>query len=184
MIARFQAIKGHCYFLKAAAKILQEFPEAKFLVVGAKVNPGGHEEKIPEEIMNLIDELDLKGSVICTGFRNDVPAVLKSLDVLVLPSIRESFGLILIEAMAAGTPVVSTVSEGPQDIIEDGISGFLVPVMDFKAIADSVSLILKDREKARQLAANAQKRAAEFFNLDLQAKKVENVFDELISQKR
>lgn len=179
MIARFQRVKGHYYFFEAAEKIKRRFPKVKFLVVGAKVSSYGHESRIPAEVSAWIKEFALEEDVICTGFRNDIPDILSALGILVLPSLRESFGLILIEAMAAGVPVVATQTEGPGDIIENNVSGILVPVKDSEAISKAVTFLIENKDKAEQIKLKAKRRVEELFNLDVQVKKIESVYEEL-----
>lgn len=183
MIARFQWVKGHYYFLKAARKIKEELPRTRFLVVGAKVFPYGHAKTIPQEITRWIKEFGLEDNVICTGFRDDIPDILSVLDVLVLPSLRESFGLILVEAMAAGVPVVATRTEGAEDIIQDNVSGLLVPIGEADAISKAVVYLLENKEKTEEIKRMAHRRVDELFNLDIQVERIEHIYSQLIYNK-
>src|SRR5207248_3224481 len=80
-----------------------------------------------QNLHELTDALDLGQAVRFVGHRNDVPEVLAALDIALLPSWEEPFGRVVVEAMAAGTPVVATAVGGPTEIIEEGINGLLVP---------------------------------------------------------
>jgi glycosyltransferase involved in cell wall biosynthesis len=181
MIARFQAIKGHLVFLRAAARIKAVLPECRFLLVGADVFRLPAERGYTEQVQEWIRELGLEKQVICTGFRTDIPRVLSILDSLALSSYRESFGVTLVEAMAAGVPAVATRCAGPEDIIEHGRSGLLVPVGDDLALSQALLSLLKDPAYARRLADAARQRVRDHFNIELQTRKLERVYDELLS---
>jgi len=183
MIGRLQAVKGHYYFLQAAQEIKKEFPQAKFLLVGARLFNRKSDEGYPQEIAKWIKEMGLEKDCICTGFRNDIPEILSALNMLVLPSLSESFGLILVEAMAAGVPVIATYSGGPEDIVEPGICGLLVAPKDSSALSKAALSILKNPEKAREMVSSAKKRAQEIFSLDTQVNKIEAVYNQLIHLK-
>jgi glycosyltransferase involved in cell wall biosynthesis len=103
--------------------------------------------------------------VIFTGSRADVPLLLKSFDILVHPADREPFGRVIMEAMALGVPVVATASGGPSEIIEEGISGFLVDVGDKKNIVEKVVMLLKDSPLRQAIGGKGQERIRRSFNL-------------------
>jgi glycosyltransferase involved in cell wall biosynthesis len=184
MVARLQEIKGHYYFLLAARQIKKEFPQARFMIVGAKLFSDSPEEGYPQDVKKWIKDFGLENETYRTGFRNDIPDILSALDILVLPSLRESFGLSLVEAMACGVPVVATRCQGPEDIIVDGVCGLLVPVKDATAISNAVSFLLRDKEKREAMALSARKRVEELFNLGLLTRKLESIYDEITREKR
>lgn len=91
---------------------------------------------------------DIADRVRCVGWQRDLGQFLKSIDLLVLPSVKESFGLVLIEAMAHGKPVLSTRCHGPASIVEDGETGYLVPIGDAAALADGLRRAMSDPDRA------------------------------------
>lgn len=184
IIGRFQHVKGHYYFFKAAKNIKKECPQSKFMIVGTRIFDRKSDKGYPEEIKKWTNEFGLENDIIYTGFRSDIPDILSALDVLVLPSLRESFGLVLVEAMAAGIPVLATRCGGPEDIIEDNVSGLLVPVKHSGALSKAVLFLLKNREKTNEMVSIAKKRVKQLFNVDLQTKRIESIYDELISDKK
>jgi len=182
MIGRFQEIKGHRYFFEAASIVRESLPESMFLIVGARIFNRPEDKDYPSHINSWIRKLGLKDVLICAGFRGDIPEILSALDVLVLPSLRESFGLILIESMAAETPVVATRCGGPEEIIENNVSGLLVPPKDSLALAESIIYLLRDKKKAENLASEAKERTRSRFNIALQVEKTESIYEGLISK--
>ena len=184
MVGRFQAVKGHPYFIEAAKEIKKEVPGCKFLLVGARLFDRPSDRGYPDEIRRMIVGAELENDVILTGFREDVPDILSSLNVLAFPSLRESFGLVVVEAMAVGVPVVSSRCEGPEDIIEDGITGLFVPTKDSGALSTAIVSLLKDPARARFLASTAKARVTSVFDIKAQAKKIENIYAALTEKKR
>jgi glycosyltransferase involved in cell wall biosynthesis len=148
--------KGQDVFLEAAALV----PEARFVVVGGAIlgNEGGFEE----EVHALARRLGLADRVVFTGHVDDAIPWLDALDVAVVASSHEAFGIVLVEAMALGTPVVATATDGPSEIVEDGVSGLLVPVGDAPALAAAIERALIDRSLAATLAEGGRRRAREF----------------------
>lgn len=184
MVGRLQAVKGHRYFLEAARLVKNELPAAKFIIVGDRLFNNPSDEGYPEQVKILIDHLGLGPDIVCTGFRNDVPDILGSMDVLVVSSLRESFGLVVIEAMAAGVPVVSTRCEGPEDTIEDNATGILVPVRDPQALAKGVISILADRERTKKMTSQARERVEKMFTVGVQTQKIEKVYAGILAGRR
>jgi glycosyltransferase involved in cell wall biosynthesis len=146
LVANIRGSKGHQYFLESAARILREAPGTRFLIVGDGVGF--------DDVRRRIHDLGLERAVVMTGFRRDVPEVLAALDVLVLPSIRsEATPQVIPQALAVGTPVVATAIGGIPEIVRDGETGRLVPPADANALAQAILELLRDRGRARALAA-------------------------------
>ena len=122
-------------------------------------------EKYKQELRQIVEKLGLAQDVIFTGFRRDIPELLAAFDVLVLPSLEEAFGRVVIEAMACAKPVVATRGGGLPEIIRDKETGLLVPVKDPQAIAGAVLQLLADKALARQMGLSGRKRAEEMFDI-------------------
>jgi len=115
--------------------------------------------------LSLLNELGLQDRFFFLGFRQDVPEILGDLDVFVLSSTCEGFSLATIEAMAAGKPVVVTQSGGPQEIVEDGHTGLLVPPAEPRALAARICELLCNPERAAALGHKARVKVESKFSL-------------------
>lgn len=179
IVGRLQPWKGQHVFLRAAAAVLRTHPRTKFFVIGDVV--GGFSAAYPAELRALVDELGIADRVEFLGQRSDVPALLPGLDVFCLASFDEPFGLVNVEAMAAGVPVVATRAGGVPEIIDDGVSGSLVPVGDHDAMAAAIEKVLTDPAFAGSIAAAGRARAFEHFNITRYVRQIEDLVIELAS---
>ncbi len=140
IVARLVPIKAHEVFLAAAARVHAAVPRARFLIVG-----DGERRQALEQ---LVDALGLRPATLFLGWRADLDRLYADLDVVVLTSRNEGSPVALIEAMAAGVPVVSTDVGGVADVVEDGASGILAAMDDDAALAAGVLAVLADRDRA------------------------------------
>ncbi len=151
--------KGIYELLEAGAELAASFDNLKLLYVG----DGDKEER--QELERRIAAAQLQEKVILTGFRKDVQDLYMAMDVFALPSkYLESFGLVLVEAMAAGRPVVAAAKGGMVEIIENGESGFLVEPGSSQALKNALQRLLEDASLRERLAANALRRAQALFS--------------------
>lgn len=177
MVGRFSPGKGYEDLLLAAREIVRELDRVIFLVVGeASVEQEEHEQKIKR----MATDLELSDRIIFTGFRRDIPQIMKALDLFVLPSHDESFGLVLIEAMAMGTPVVSTDRGGVIEIVEEGVNGLQVPPKDPLSLARAIITLLKDEKKRIAFGRAGRERVEREFSWERMIQKVENVYYEAL----
>lgn len=165
-------------YLRAAARLMQDFPELHHLIIGE-----GAGERV-RALQAMAAELGLTGRVHFLGFRNDVPALMRRLNILVSSAVAEPFGRTLIEAMALGIPVVATRSGGPEEIVADGKTGFLVNVGDAEALADRMARLLSDTDLVRAFGEAARLRAHRHFNLRQTVASVQQIFEEVIAAGR
>jgi glycosyltransferase involved in cell wall biosynthesis len=105
------------------------------------------------ELEEHIRQAGLSERMILTGNRADVPELMRAMDVFVLPSLREPFGIVMLEAQACGTPVVGTRVDGIPETMEEGVTGLLVPPADGAALADAVLELLGDPGRRQRMAA-------------------------------
>jgi glycosyltransferase involved in cell wall biosynthesis len=176
---RLERWKGHEVFLRAMAQVVDAVPQAKSVVVG---EPVPHEPGYYRELLVLRDELGLADRVLFSGFRRDIPSIMSALDVLVLPSSSpEPFGRVLIEAMAAGKPVVATDAGAVREIMEDGVEGFLVPPGDVQALTRAIKHILTHRDSALVMGRKGQARVRDHFSVQQHVDGVQAVYDELLA---
>jgi len=172
VVARLEPEKGHPTLLDAWPAVLAEFPTATLLIIGE----GSRREALEAQAAGL----GLGGSVIFTGRRDDVPAVTKALDVAVLPSYREAQGLTILEAMALSRPVVASNVGGIPEMIEDGITGLLVPPHEPSALADAILRLLRDHPLADTLGRAGHDLVHERFCVQLMARAVETIYDDSV----
>jgi glycosyltransferase involved in cell wall biosynthesis/serine acetyltransferase len=150
--------KGHSDLIAAGQEICQEFPGAKFLCIG-----DGIERR---ELERTVEELRLRNHFLFLGRRDDVPNILACCDLFVLPSWAEGLPNSVLEAMAAGVPVVATRVGGIPEIIADGVGGLLVPAQDSRALAAAIAQLLRDPQRAQRFAEVAQERARTEFSYE------------------
>ncbi|MFH1288046.1 MAG: glycosyltransferase, partial [bacterium] len=138
----------------------------------------GEEIGYKSYLEEIVKELNITNNVIFTGFRPDVPAVMNSLDILVIPSKREAFGLVIIEAMAMGKIVIAAKSPGTQEIIDDGIDGFLVPYGNSEILAEKISEVLSNSSQVDMngIKEMARKKVEGKFEFSENIKKLEELF--------
>jgi len=180
IIGRIDWWKGHEYFLEAIAIASRKFPILKGVIIG-EFEKGGAvnlNRKHTQKVKSLVRSLGIEGKIIFTGFRSDVSRLMSGLDMIIHASSEpEPFGLVVIEGMAAGKPVVATAAGGVLDIIENGVSGILVPCKDSTAIADAIITILYDPEKAEQMGCAGRRHVEENFSIEHQVAAVQSLYD-------
>lgn len=170
VIARLSQEKGVDIFLQAAPLVLAEMPEAKFVVVG----DGPDRDKL----VALIEELKISGSVSMVGRRDDMPSVYASLDVMVSPSRLEGLPMAILEGMASRRALVATAVGAVPTVVEDGLTGMLVPAEDAPALAKAIVGLLRDPERRQQLGAAARKLMEEEFSAERMAEDYLRVYAE------
>jgi glycosyltransferase involved in cell wall biosynthesis len=170
VVARLEPEKGHPTLLDAWPAVLRAAPKARLLVVGE----GGRREALEEQARAL----GIAGQVVFTGRRDDIPAVTAALDVAVLPSYREAQGLTILEAMALSRPVVASNVGGIPEMVENGVTGLLVPPHDPAALAAAIVRVLTDHPLADMLARAGHDLVHERFCIQLMVDAVETIYDE------
>lgn len=155
-VARLVPQKGHDVLLEAARTVIDHHPDARFVIVGE----GELHDALAARAASLGE------AVLFTGARDDVPELLASFDVFALPSRFEGLCLAVIEAQAAGVPVVATAVGGIRETVVPGETGTTVPVDDPAALAAAIEQVLDDPEWARRQAAEARTRVRERFSLE------------------
>jgi glycosyltransferase involved in cell wall biosynthesis len=181
VVSRLARLKGLETFLEAVARVSPRFPQARFLVVG-ETNPA-HRPYL-DELKTLAERLGVADRVIFTGLRSDVPALMASVNVSVMPSLNEALSNVLLESMAAGAPVVATRVGGTPEAVTDGRTGLIVPPADPAALAASIARLLEDGELARRLGRAARQTIADRFSVDRMVKTTEDLYLDLLDRKR
>lgn len=182
IVCRLDAWKGVDDFLEAAAQVAVADHEAAFAVIGGPIIG---QESYEDALKTRAAELGLGGRVRFSGWRYgpaEMPDVHRALDILVLASREpEPFGLVLLEAMATGTPVVATAHGGPLDIVEDGRTGDLVPPRDPATMARAIIDLLRDPARCTRMGAHARERVLKLYTAEQYVAGVEAVYRELVA---
>ncbi len=158
MSGRFRHEKGHDTLLAAAPRVVEAVPEAKFLLLGSGSLEGAVKERLREQ--------GLLGTIVLGGFRADIPECLAAADIAVQPSRSEGLGTAVLEASAAGLPVVATAVGGIPDIVVHGETGLLVPPENPEALAMALVQLARNPDQRVALGRAARKRVAQLFSVE------------------
>jgi glycosyltransferase involved in cell wall biosynthesis len=167
-IGELRTLKRHDDFIRAAARIAARFPEAQFVLAGTGEGR--------EQLEQLVGELRLSDRFRFLGWVEEAEKLLCAMDVFVSASETESFGLAIVEAMAAETAVVATATEGAREVIEDQKTGLLVPIGDVDRIAEAVISLLADADRRKTIATHAKLAANERFSLTRMVDEIERIY--------
>lgn len=170
-LARLDEQKGHRYLLDAAVQL----PEVQFILAG--------DGPLRSSLEAQVQTLDLADRVKFLGHRTDVRDLLANCDVFVLPSLYEGFSLAILEAMAAGKPVIATQVGGTEEAVIDGVTGLLVPPSDSASLAAAIRSVVKDREFAQRLGLAGQARVECEFSGTAMVRKVTALYNELLARR-
>ena len=154
-VGRLNRQKSPLDFVRMAALIHEQFPDVHFVWIGSG--------PLDDLACRLSIELGLSGILHFAGYRTDIPALLSCMDCFVLPSLWEGFPIVLLEAMAAGTPVVATNIPGNDEAIRSGADGWLVPAHDPAALAESVTDLLNNPQRAEAFRESSKQRVEQEF---------------------
>ncbi|VAX34860.1 hypothetical protein MNBD_UNCLBAC01-1102 [hydrothermal vent metagenome] len=172
IVARLSIEKDHKTLIKAFQRIAESSMDVKLLIIG--------DGQLKENLKSLVKKLNIENKVKFLGFRKDIPELINILDLFVLSSTMEGVSLTLLEAMAAGKPVIATNVGGNPEVVVDGDTGLLVPSGDPKKMAEAIIKILSDKELAAQMGNAGRKRVEKFFSLEKMVDKYEKIYQEVI----
>jgi glycosyltransferase involved in cell wall biosynthesis len=179
IVGRLQEAKGHLQFLEVAKRILPDFPDTRFVIVGEATR--GEDEEA-NAILDRIGKVGLGDRMILTGYRDDVPDLLGAMDLFLFPTHSEAFGLVIVEAMAMGVPVVSADCDGVPDIVENGRTGILVSPTDVEGLTGAVAGLLGDEQKRRGFGQAGRRRAEELFSEEKMCGELEDLYRRLLAR--
>jgi glycosyltransferase involved in cell wall biosynthesis len=175
-IAALVPHKGQKFLVEAAAIVVRELPETRFLILG--------EGELRASLEQQIKHLHLSQHVVLAGFRADVLAVLKGLDVFVMSSVTEGLGTSLLDAMAAARPIVATRTGGIPEVVVDGETGLLAPPRDGRALAGAILQMLNDAPGRQRVAQAGFARVRERFSVDRMVAQTLDVYASLAGTSR
>ena len=174
-VGRLATVKDHETLIRCFKLIYEVFSQSKLVIVGE-----GPEKN---KLRSLVTELGLSDKVLFTGERRDVPALLSGMDIFVLSSISEGTSITLLEAMAAGIPVVATSVGGNKEVIENGVTGLLIPPKDPEMMAEAIHTLFSDKMMAQSFSAAGKKMVAEKFSIKNMVRTLENLYEASVKGK-
>ena len=172
VVGRLSAQKAHHVLFEAVARCLPDVPSLRLVVIG--------DGELGPRLRRLAEQLGIGHRTTFLGIRRDVPLLLPGLDVSCLSSVHEGVPIALIEAMAAGVPIVASDCGAVRDIVEDGEQGYLVPVGDIDRFADRLRLLAGDANLRARLGKAGRARAEREFDIELTARAYEDLLAELV----
>jgi glycosyltransferase involved in cell wall biosynthesis len=173
-VGQFIERKNAALLVRALTR-LRHLPAVKAVFVG--------DGPLREQMVALIDRLGLNDRCRLLEFQKDVRSIMKAIDILVLPSQEESFGLVLVEAGVFGKPVVATRAEGPSEIVADGETGFLVEKNDEAELARRLEILYRDGALRRRMGEAGRRRVREMFSPADNTRRIEAIIDEVLSER-
>ena len=167
-VAELHERKGHRYLIEAFEKLQIHFPQLRLILVGR----GSLEDQLKEQCRD-------NNHIHFLGWRNDIPDILNASDIFVLPSLKEAFGLVILEAMASGVVAVSTNNGGVVDIIENGKTGYLVPPANSEKLAETLEVILRNPDQKRDIEKAALERVRGNFTAEKMTERTIEVYEKI-----
>jgi len=179
MVGRLVDWKGPDIFLQAAAMMAEEMPEVYFMLVG---DATFGEKDYVDVLKEMSVDMGMEKKVVFTGFREDVAEIMASLDLLVHASVLpDPLPTVLIEAMSLGLPVIAAAGGGVGEIVEDGVSGLVVPPGDVESMAGAALRMLCHPDEARRMGEAGRRRAAEMFDIEKRTREMEKEMLEVLA---
>ncbi|MEP0766198.1 MAG: glycosyltransferase family 4 protein [Fimbriimonadia bacterium] len=175
LVGRIAREKGHLVALDAARKVIQSEGRARFLFVG-RIEPN-----FREEFETSVARHGLGGHVVVTGDRNDVARLMDAMEIVLLPSEKETFGMVAIEAMARGRPVIATRTGGLEEVVVDKETGLLIE-QDSERLADAIRLLLSDDAQRIRMGDRGRQRVRENFTHTRMVERIEAVYARAIGR--
>ena len=161
--------KGYDFLIKVAENVLSKQSGVCFLVAGSEL------EHYSTYLHDLVVDLGLEQTFRFLGPRQDIPRLMKACDIFVHCARQETFGRVLIEAMAAGKPVISTCCGGPEEIVSDGETGYLVPIDSLEVIAERVDALLRSVQLRNDFGTAGQRRVFNYFSVESYASSIQKI---------
>jgi glycosyltransferase involved in cell wall biosynthesis len=173
-VAALVGHKGQKHLIEAARRVLPQMPDARFIIAG--------EGELRPALERQIKDHHLEKHVLLAGFRPDVLSLHKAFDIFVMSSVTEGLGTSLLDAMAAGKPIVATRTGGIPEVVADGETGLLVPPRDEEALADAIVRLLKDPDLRREMGEAGRVRARNLFSLERMVQNTLNVYQRVATE--
>jgi glycosyltransferase involved in cell wall biosynthesis len=178
-LGELKLLKGQRDFVLAANEVLKRFPDCQFVIAG---KDNSMDQRFRRELKRLVRVLGHEDKFLWLDWLDDISPLLAAADIFVSPSHSESFGLAILDAMAAGTAVIATATDGAKELIPD--DNAIVPVRDPIALAEKISWYLENENSRRELADLLRKSAVERFSLETMIDATDALYRELMSDRK
>jgi glycosyltransferase involved in cell wall biosynthesis len=177
-VGQTQQIKGLGEFIEAALSLAATNPEVYFLVVGRASNP--QDQSFFDDCKRSVEDSSVSKRFYFLGFRQDIPEIMKTIDILIVPSHSESFGRVAAEGMASGCAVIASDTGGLPEIITDNYDGLLIPPQNSSALCEVMLHLTSDFELRSRLSTNAAVSVSRF-SIKNHVQSVEMLYDKVLS---
>jgi L-malate glycosyltransferase len=167
-------VKGHPWLIAAAPALVHEFPEVRFVFAG--------DGELRPKFEAQAAKLGLASKFMFLGTRRDIPEILASCDIAVLPSRAEGLPNAVLEYMSAGLPTIASRVGGNAELVQDGLTGLLVPPENADALAGALVQLFRNPEQARQIGSAGQRFAVENFSFERLIREVDELYTELLDR--
>lgn len=167
-IGSFSPPKNHCLLVEAFERAIEERSDLKLFLVG--------DGKLRSDIERLVKKKDLNQNIRFLGLRQNIPELLATCDIFILSSDWEGFGLVIAEAMVAGRPVIATAVGGVPELVEDGVTGLLVPPKNTQALAEAILQLVGNSTLREEMGREGQRKALERFDINQIARQYEELY--------
>ena len=165
--------KGQEYLIAA----MRQITNAKLILVGSE------DEQYLKRLKQLCEKFKVSQRIIFTGYRRDIPRFVKEIDLFVFPTLSEGFSRIILEAMAAQKPVVTTNVGGNTEAVLNGKTGYIVPLGDSFALAARINELVADKKKRKTMGQAGRKRVESKFTIQLNVERIQEVYVELLQRR-
>lgn len=172
VVGRLVPIKGHKYLVSAAKRIIREFRNTVFVFVG--------DGYLRSRLERQAESIGVRKNIIFTGWRKDAVEILDLFDILVLPSLNEGMGKVLVEGMALGKPIVASNVGGIIDLVRNGENGILIPPGDSDALGEAILQLLKDKNLSEKLGKNGKAMVYPEFDASVMVKEIDDLYESLL----
>jgi sugar transferase (PEP-CTERM/EpsH1 system associated) len=178
-VGRMEAIKDQLTLVRGFLHLINIDADARSCLRLVLIGDGG----LREEAQQMVSAAGADSLVWFPGERNDIPELMRGLDLFILPSLREGISNTILEAMASGLPVIATNVGGNRELVVDGETGMLVPPSDPIAMADAIQSYLRDPAKLERHGQAGRKRAVEHFSIEKMVEGYLRVYDEVLAER-
>lgn len=173
-VANFKKVKGHTFLLTAFAGLFKSYPNTKLVLIG--------EDEFNGELQRMAQELGIGNAVLFLGKRGDVPQLLKTADICVLPSLSEGMSNAILEYMVCAKPVVATAVGGNPETVEDGVTGILVPPKDSASLQTALEKLIVNKNLREAMGQAGEERIRKIFELNKMIEKYQTTFMKLAEE--
>jgi glycosyltransferase involved in cell wall biosynthesis len=174
LVGQISERKGQDRLIHIASRLIQQFSNVRFMIVG-----GSHEPEYEQKIHTMIDQRNLRGYFIFTGDLRDMPKVYKALDILVLPSLMEGFGRVVVEAEAMEIPVVVSSTGGLVEVVDPGKTGFIFSLENDQEMLDYLARLCESRELRLRMGNAGRVSVGENFSKEKMIAQITSLYNEV-----